>query len=138
MPFTTDALVRFADVDPAGIVFYPRYFEMLNGAVEDWFAEDIGVSFAVMHLDRRVGVPTVKLEAEFIAPSRLGDVLTFAITPLRLGRSSCTIDVAVNCGGEPRFRAEVALVCMDLDRHKSAPWPDDMRAGIERILIPAD
>lgn len=138
MPFTTEALVRFADVDPAGIVFYPRYFEMLNGAVEDWFAKDLGVDFAALHLGRRLGVPTVKLEAEFAAPSRLGDVLEFAITPLRLGKSSCTIEVAVRCGGELRFRAEVALVCMDLERHKSAPWPDDLRAGIEKMLVPAD
>ena len=37
MSFQISTKVRFGDVDPAGIVFYPRYFEMLNAAVEDWF-----------------------------------------------------------------------------------------------------
>ena len=53
MLFTTTVQVRFADVDPAGIVFYPRYFEMLNGAVEDWFAQQLGLDFATMHLERQ-------------------------------------------------------------------------------------
>lgn len=138
MPFTTGALVRFADVDPAGIVFYPRYFEMLNGAVEDWFAQALGVDFATMHIDRKVGVPTVRLEAEFTAPSRLGEMLEFTITPQRLGRSSCALSVDVTCGGESRFHAEVTLVCMDLVRHRACPWPDDVREAIGASLVPSD
>ena len=35
MAFETTVLVRFGDIDGAGIVFYPRFFEMLNSAVED-------------------------------------------------------------------------------------------------------
>ena len=31
--------IRFRHCDAAGIVFYPRYFEMMNDLVEDWFAE---------------------------------------------------------------------------------------------------
>ncbi|PEQ13070.1 thioesterase [Novosphingobium sp. PC22D] len=137
MSFVTSALVRFADVDPAGIVFYPRYFEMLNGAVEDWFARRLGVDFATMHLDRKIGVPTVKLECEFTAPSRLGEQLTITISPRRLGRSSCAIAVDFSCKGEPRLHAEVALVCMDLTSHKACEWPQDLRAAIGEGLVPA-
>ncbi|MFT3964361.1 MAG: thioesterase family protein [Sphingobium sp.] len=123
MSFATDVLVRFAHIDAAGIVFYPRYFEMLNGAVEDWFAA-MGHDFASMHLGRHIGVPTVKLEAEFVAPSLLGDQLTIAITPQRVGRSSCPIDFVVTCDGEVRLRASAVLVCMDLKAKKSMPWPE--------------
>ncbi len=130
MSFETQALVRFAHVDPAGIVFYPRYFEMLNGAVEDWFAQALGVDFRTMHVDRRLGTPTVKLDVSFAAPSRLGDRLTIAITPRAVGRSSCTIDVAFSCDGSERLRATVVLVCMDLDTHRAAPWPDAIRAAM--------
>ena len=35
--FRTAYLVRFAHCDPAGIGFYPRYFDLFNSAVEDWF-----------------------------------------------------------------------------------------------------
>ena len=127
MTFVSCQTVRFAHVDAAGIVFYPRYFEMLNAAVEDYFAEVVGVSFAAMHVERRVGVPTVKLEAEFVAASRLGDLLDFGLTVERVGDSSATIKVAVHCGQDMRFRGQIVLVCMDLDRGRSMSWPADMR-----------
>lgn len=129
MTFISRQQVRFAHVDAAGIVFYPRYFEMLNAAVEDLFAEEIGVDFATMHGERRLGVPTVKLDVEFVAPSRLGDLLGFSIDVVRVGRSSADLAVAVHCEGELRFRASVVLVCMDFDGARSRAWPPDMRPG---------
>ena len=36
-PFVSQVEVRFRHFDPAGIVFYPRYFEMINDFVEEWF-----------------------------------------------------------------------------------------------------
>ena len=137
MPFTTRTRVRFADVDPAGIVFYPRYFEMLNGAVEDWFAQKLGLDFATMHLVQRIGVPTVKLETEFVTPSRLADVLEIVITPQKLGRTSCGISVLFTGEGRERLRADIVLVCMDLDKHRPVEWPESVRAAITADLPPA-
>ncbi len=117
MPFTTRAQVRFADVDPAGIVFYPRYFEMLNGAVEDWFEQDLGLDFAAMHLERRIGVPTVKLETEFLSPSRLGDRLDITVTAQRLGRTSCGIEVVFAGEGRTRSPDATARTSFRSPRH---------------------
>jgi 4-hydroxybenzoyl-CoA thioesterase len=125
MTFTSRQAVRFAHVDAAGIVFYPRYFEMLNAAVEDYFAQVVGVDFAQMHVVRRLGVPTVRLDAEFTAPSRLGDLLDFELRVVKVGRSSVEFSIQVCCMHELRFRATVVLVCTDLERGKSAPWPAD-------------
>ena len=127
MTFVSRQQVRFAHVDAAGIVFYPRYFEMLNAAVEDYFAEAVGVDFKEIHLQRRLAVPTVKLESEFSAPSRLGDQLDFHLDIPRVGRSSAGVDVEVRCQNQLRFKAKVVLVCMDLDSGRSLAWPGDMR-----------
>ena len=127
MTFISRQLVRFAHVDAAGIVFYPRYFEMLNAAVEDLFAEVVGVDFATMHLRRRIGVPTVKLEAEFARPSRLGDQLDFRIAIAQVGQSSAELAIEVHCGDEVRFTARPVLVCMNLDSGRPEAWPADIR-----------
>lgn len=132
MSFTTRSKVRFAHVDAAGIVFYPRYFEMLNGAVEDWFAEGLGVGFAELHLTRGLGVPTVSLDSRFAAPSRLGDELDITIEVKSVGRSSCAVAYTVVCGDEVRMTAEGVLVCMILAEGRSTPWPDDVRDGLAK------
>jgi len=132
--FETSAQVRFAHIDAAGIVFYPRYLEMLNGAVEDWCENALGVSFREMHHERQIGVPTVKLQVDFTAPSRLGDRLSIELTPRKLGRSSCNLDIRFACEGEVRLQAQVVLVCMDLESQRSTAWPEDMRLRIHESM----
>ena len=58
MAFTTQRKVRFQHCDPAGIVFYPRYFEMINSVVEDWFEEVLQHDFNKLHVESGTGVPT--------------------------------------------------------------------------------
>ena len=135
--FTTERSVRFADCDAAGIVFFPRYFEMLNGAVEDWFAGPLQVSFRELHVNRRVSVPTAAVEARFIAPSRLEDELTFALTVTRLGRSSCSLRHRISAGGALRFEASQTLDYVGLSL-KPEPWPEDLRARMANYLETAE
>lgn len=134
MTFVTEHPVRFAHVDAAGIVFYPRYFELLNAAVEDFFARDVGADFRSLHIDRRIGVPTVKLDTDFIAPSRLGDVLEFHIDVVKVGRSSVDLAVEIKSGDQVRFRVKQVLVCMDLESGKSLPWPEDVRPRAPELV----
>ena len=43
--FRRERLIRFSDCDPAGIVFYPQYFVMFNGLVEDWVNDGLGIGY---------------------------------------------------------------------------------------------
>ena len=71
--FRRERVVHFSDCDPAGIVFYPQYFVMLNSHIEDWFTEGLGVDYYALVAERRIGLPTVRLEVDFVAVSRMGD-----------------------------------------------------------------
>lgn len=134
MRYTTTSLVRFAHVDAAGIVFYPRYFEMLNAAIEDFFAHAVGADFASLHLDRGIGVPAASLHTEFAAPSRLGTLLEIEVTPTRLGRSSLALDVLFAADGTTRLTANLVIVCITLASGTSLAWPDDLRRALEPMV----
>jgi 4-hydroxybenzoyl-CoA thioesterase len=127
MPFTTQRKVRFQHCDPAGIVFYPRYFEMLNSVVEDFFAEAVEHDFSQLHVESRTGVPTAHIETDFHAPSRLGETLTFELTIRDIGRTSMALRTVAHCDGEPRLTCDSTLVFIDLDSGRPLPWPDAMR-----------
>jgi len=137
MSFETTADIRFAHVDAAGIVFYPRYFEMLNAAVEDWFTQELGVDFRTMHQERAIGVPTVHVSADFQAPSVLGDRLTVRLTPRHVGRTSCSYDALFTASGRDRLKISGTLVCMCLRTQKAVPWPADIRDRMEHTLATA-
>ena len=127
--------VLFQHCDPAGIVFYPRYFEMVNQTVEEWHEVGIGYSFSKMHLASGHGVPTVSIEAEFSAPSHMGDVLQWSLRVTRLGRTSAHLDIEARCGGQLRMRARPVLVYVNMSSGRPVPWPDEIRAPMQRYLV---
>ena len=138
MSWSKQERVRFGHCDPAGIVFYPRYFEMVNALIEDWFTQGLGVDYAELLGPRRVGVPTVSLNSEFKRISRMGDLLTQTVAVKRLGRTSVTLTIEFSGeeaeGAERDLRAafEQVLVCTDLNTHKPQPFPADLRAALEK------
>lgn len=125
--------VRFAHCDAAGIVFFPRYFEMLNGVIEDWFAQGLGITFSQIHLEQGASVPTAALETTFSRPSRLEDPLDFSLTVTRIGGASCAIRHRIHCGEELRVECAQTLVYVGPGL-KPAPWPELMRSGLNRYL----
>src|SRR5437764_12168650 len=93
--FRRERVIRFSDCDPAGIVFYPQYFVMFNGLVEDWFGEGLAIAFGALVLERRIGLPTVRLEVDFSAVSRMGDEVVLSLAIERLRTRSVTL--ALRC-----------------------------------------
>jgi 4-hydroxybenzoyl-CoA thioesterase len=138
MDFTRPILIRFQHCDPAGIVFYPRYFEMCNQMVEDWFAEGLGLSFQRLHQEMGLGVPTVRAECDFTRASRIGDELRFTLRLREVGTKSFQLEVSAAARGEERLRARLTLVCVRLgDTLKSVEIPAPLRATMGKFLIPA-
>lgn len=138
MTFTKTEKIRFKHVDYAGIVFYPRFLEMLNDLVEDWFEEALERPFSKIHETN--GIPTVDLKVQFKQAARIGDVLTKSLWVINLGGAS------VNCGfkfadanGKTCLSGEVTLVNVALnkgsDQLKAEPFSEETRNKISTFLI---
>lgn len=137
--FRRPRMIRFSDCDPAGIVFYPQYFVMLNGLVEDWVSQGLGIDYHALISQRRVGLPTVRLEADFRAVSRMGDQVSLGLSVERLGSRS--ISLVLRCfepaGGELRMQLKQVLVTTSLESHRAVEIPQDLRAAILRVSPPS-
>jgi 4-hydroxybenzoyl-CoA thioesterase len=125
--------IRFAHCDPAGIVFFPQYLVMINNLVEDWVGDSLGVPYAELLGRRRTGLPTVSLQCDFSAISRMGDDVTMGLSVERLGQRSITLQLGCRCGDEQRMRVRQVLVCTSLDSHRAVDIPADLRAAIAAI-----
>ncbi len=132
MSYSHRTRIEFNHCDPAGIVFYPRYFELTNSVCENFFREDVGHSYHAM-MAAGVGVPTVRIETDFRAPSRLGDVLDWVLVVERLGATSATFRLTAASDGEHRLTARLTLVWLAPD-HRPARWPDPVRAALAAHL----
>jgi 4-hydroxybenzoyl-CoA thioesterase len=76
----TTVQVRWSDVDAAGIVFYPRFFEWYDLGCESLFAA-LGLPWPEAFPKYGiVGVPIVESGSRFVSPARYGDMLTIRST----------------------------------------------------------
>lgn len=129
--FRVQRPIRFSHTDPAGIVYFPVYFDMFNGVIEDWFTQGLGYNYARMILDRRLGLPIVHAECDFLIPGRMGETLTLGVVIERLGRSSITLRITAEADGKVRLSGQLVVVATSLDSFESVPLPEDLRRSME-------
>ena len=136
--FIKQEKIRFQHIDFAGIVFYPRYLEMLNALVEDWFEEALHRPFHKMHETN--GIPTVDLKVQFKKAARLGETLTKELWVKELRSSSLLCGFHFkNQDNETILEGEVTLVnvTIETDRKaiKSEPFKEEIRNKIAFYLM---
>ena len=138
MNFTKTEKIRFKHVDYAGIVFYPRFLEMLNDLVEDWFEEALDRPFSDMHETN--GIPTVDLKVQFKNAARLGEILTKKLWVKELKNSSviCGFEF-INQNNKTVLEGEVTLVNVKIqeDRNsiKAETFNEEMKKKISKYLL---
>ena len=126
--------VRFGDTDLAGIAYYPRMFDFIHKAMEDFFAGQCGVTYPELISNRRVGFPLVKSDVDFRSPLYFGDEVTISVTTTKVGNSSIGFRYRFSVGERECFDAKMTVCCVEMDTIKTIPIPEDLRPGLEAVL----
>lgn len=122
--------IRFSHCDPAGIVYFARWFDMINGVVEDFFGAALGLDYHALIRDRRLGLGYGRASADYLKPGLMGDVVEFAVLVERIGGASVALAVPGYRADEPVIAARLVIVTTDLDARKAIPVPGDLRAAL--------
>lgn len=139
-PFRHALTVRFGECDPAGVVYYPRYFDWFHRAMEAWFGEGLGHPYH--EVLRGLGFPSVHAEADYKAPCRMGEEVVVELSVAKLGRASTTLALAVRGpDGGLRATGRVVIVVIQMDpggdqHFKLRPLPGALRQAMSRYLVP--
>jgi len=128
--FSKTRQVRFSHCDPAGIVFFPRYLVQLNDLIEDWFNEALHIDYAELITVRKIGLPTVRLECDFVSPGAFGTTIEWQLSVERIGNASMTLVVHGVADGVQRFRLRIVLVATHGHQGGSMPLPADVREAL--------
>lgn len=132
--FRVDQLIRFSHCDPAGIVYYPEFFDLQHAVMEDWLRDGVGWSLPEMIHKHRIGTPTVSIQCDFAKPLTIGDTLRWELRVLKAGRASVQLEYRGQKDGADHLRIVQTIVFMDLDRQVAVPIPEELRPRIETFL----
>jgi 4-hydroxybenzoyl-CoA thioesterase len=126
--FTNTRQVRIAwgDCDPAGIIYYPRYFEIFDASTAMLFEAALKMTkFQMFKSLDFAGWPLVRTHARFIKPTRFGDDVIVE-SKITFGRSSFEIEHRITLNGETYVECSEKRVWTVRDaegRLKSHPVP---------------
>lgn len=82
--FSHQQRVRFPHVDHAGIAFFASLLEYCHNAHEEWL-QMLGYPLPWMIKKMGIGLPLVRVDAEFASPARHGDLLRIDVRVAKLG-----------------------------------------------------
>jgi len=122
--------VEWGDCDPAGIVYYPRYFAFFDNCTAALFEAAGLPKQEMLKTYGIVGMPMVDTRARFLVPSRFGDDVIVESSISEWGRSSFDVQHKL-------FKGEaLAVECFE-----TRVWAARSRSKAEKIegqTIPDD
>ena len=130
--------VRFGECDPAGVVYFPVFFDWFHQAMESWFESALEIPYA--EVLKTIGFPAVHTEADFKRPCRIGEALRIALSVGQLRSKSLRLEYRV-LGPDDTLRASGATVCAVIApqpgegfRFRAVSIPVDLRAAITGFM----
>jgi 4-hydroxybenzoyl-CoA thioesterase len=129
--------IVWGDCDPAGIVYYPRYFEMFDASTTALFERALGMTkFQFVKAYDSLGYPMVDTRARFLLPTRYGDDVVIETVVSEIKRSSFDIRHRLTKDGNLAVegfetRVWVGRDPADPDRIKAKPLPDEIVAKLK-------
>lgn len=123
----TTQKIRYSDCDPQAIVFNGNYARYWDDALTDWLeeagygGEELGGS--------GVDIVTARLEMDFKAAARLGDVLETSIEVQRFGNTSMTLGIETRRQSDGSVVTEGKSVHVFVDPEDFSPRsiPDEIK-----------
>jgi 4-hydroxybenzoyl-CoA thioesterase len=136
--------VGWGDCDPAGIVFYPRFYAWMDN-VSHVLARAMGIPRESMipPSSAMLGFPVVATQAEYLAPARMDDILDVRTWVVRVGRSSLSLRheiVRLEADGSEtllvRGREDRVFISQAIDGLHARELTPPMRAALARFMDP--
>lgn len=135
MPFIHARIIRLADTDAAGVVYFPRtlsicheaYEAALNAAgldLKSYFAATDGLT-----------VPIVRSEADYLRPLFAGDQIEISVIPTRTSEHGFTLAfeiVRVSPSRKTAARVRTEHVCISAKTRERCPLSPLLAGWVDR------
>lgn len=122
--------VEWGDCDPAGIVYYPRFFEFFDASTAALFEKAGFRKHGLLEKYGIVGIPMVDTQAKFFAPATFGDTVEIESRIADWGTSSFTV--------EHKLYKDATLIAEGLEKRVWTVKAPGEKNGLKSRPIPAE
>lgn len=106
--------VYYEDTDMAGVVYYANYLKFIERGRSEW-VRSLGIDQVKLKAEQGIVFPVRRIEADYLAPARLDDLLEVVSTPVESSTSRLVLLQEVFRAEKRLFSAKVTLVAVGAD-----------------------
>lgn len=125
--FTIAARVYYEDTDAAGVVYYANYLRFCERARTEWLRH-LGLEQRGMLSEQKIAFVVHTVEARYLAPARLDDLLSVCTRVAAIGRASLDFEQTILRGEELLFTTRISVASVDTARGRPIAIPAALRA----------
>jgi acyl-CoA thioester hydrolase len=123
--------VRWAEVDPQGIVFNAHYLMYCDVAITEYW-RTIGCPYPAAFTEHGVDTFVVKATLEYHRPAKFDDTIDVLVRVARIGRSSLRVLLEIHREGEHLVSGELIYVVASVAARAATRVPNLLRDAILR------
>ncbi|MBK9259648.1 MAG: acyl-CoA thioesterase [Polyangiaceae bacterium] len=130
--YSEPRLVRFQDIDAAGIVFFARVLEYFHDAFVNRLSA-VGIALPQMLRDKPWKLPIVHAEADYLGPMRFGDPIVVEVVGVKHGAKSSVLGYRARSeAGHMLAVGQVVHACVDATTFRPIPVPEELMQALTR------
>ena len=126
--------MRYNECDPQNVVFNANYFTYFDITITELWREACGPYEAM--LEAGADLMVVEARARYLAPARFDDQLEIGAGFAHLGTTSIQTHLLVRRNGEAVTEGDLRHVFIDPATQQKREPPPEIRAALERYLLP--
>jgi 1,4-dihydroxy-2-naphthoyl-CoA hydrolase len=128
-----DRTVRMADTDASGVIYFAAVQKIALETFEDFLLSS-GYELAKMMLSGPLLMPIVHVEADYLAPVHVGELLRVEMKLAKTGVTSFVLKYNIFSSEHDLVVATLAIthVVITKDSKKSVPIPQELLSILER------
>jgi len=132
--------IMWGDLDALGIVFYPRYYEWIDGCAHLFFAS-LGLSLGDLACDKKMIFGLVETSCRYFQPGRYHQDIRIITAISEIGDKTVTLthNITLAADGQALAEGREKRICLDISRPdelRAVPIPPEIRRVLEQAYLP--
>ena len=131
--FSNEITVQWADVDLAGVVYFPHFFRYFRIA-ETEFYRSMGLTMVELEEELNIRLPRIDAHCRYLKPAKFGDQLTVTLKIEFISTKTIKYLFEVARYDEEIANGHLVIASVSMADFKSIPVPDRLREMLQPYL----
>jgi acyl-CoA thioester hydrolase len=123
--FSFPIRIYYEDTDAGGVVFYANYLKYMERARTEWL-RSAGFEQDLLAAQQNLVFAVHRVKLDYLKPARFNDLVQVTATIKKEGKASLDFYQEVRRDGTVLCKADIQIVCVDIDEFVPRPIPEDI------------